>query len=49
MGRLSAPTYHAVRYGVCLAVLGAAVLYSPVLVSCGQGCAKAGAMVQGLV
>ena len=30
-------------------VLGAAVLYSPVLVACGLGCAKAWPMVQGLV
>lgn len=30
-------------------VLGAVVLYSPVLVACGLGCAKAWPMVQGLV
>lgn len=35
--------------GWLMTLLGVVVLYSPVLVACGLGCAKAWPMVQGLV
>ena len=49
MGEATKPVAEAEASDGWASVLGAVVLYSPVLVACGLGCAKAWPMVQGLV
>ena len=49
MGEATKPAAEAEASDGWASVLGAVVLYSPVLVACGLGCAKAWPMVQGLV